>query len=97
MDFQITDGDFAPWKMGFFPSFEGKVSGAIMFGEGYEPSDKGALVYLNCNPNLSVALAKVEAAGGSIKVPKKLISPEIGYWAIILDTEGNRIALHSKD
>jgi len=40
-------------------------------------------------------LDKVEAAGGNILVPKTEISPEHGYMAVILDTEGNRIALHA--
>jgi predicted enzyme related to lactoylglutathione lyase len=40
-------------------------------------------------------LDKVEAAGGKIMVPKTEISPEYGYMAVIMDTEGNRIALHS--
>ncbi|MGI8952138.1 MAG: hypothetical protein ACR2FN_11200 [Chitinophagaceae bacterium] len=38
---------------------------------------------------------KVEEAGGKIIVPKTEISPEYGFMAVIIDTEGNRIALHS--
>jgi hypothetical protein len=37
----------------------------------------------------------VEAAGGKILVPKTEISPDYGFMAVFLDTEGNRIALHS--
>ena len=40
---------------------------------------------------------RVEAAGGKRIVPKKLIAPEIGYSAVFEDTEGNRIALHSRN
>jgi len=97
LDIQIKEGEFGPWKMGFFPSFEGKVSGAIVIGQGYEPTEKGTLIYLNCNPDLSIHLARVEAADGKIAVPKKQISPETGYWACIIDTEGNRLAFHSKN
>lgn len=99
MDFQINDGQFGDWKMGFFPSTpgDGRVSGAIVIGPGYEPSERGTLIYLNGNPDLSVNLDKVEAAGGKITVPKKQISPEIGYWACFTDTEGNRLALHSQN
>ena len=96
MDFKINEGEFGEWRMGFFPSFEGKVSGAIVAGKGYEPSEKGALVYLNGNPDLTIYLASVEAAGGKITVPKTQISPEIGYWARFTDTEGNRLAFHSQ-
>src|ERR1700722_12047236 len=93
MDFKITDGQFGDWKMGFFPSFSGLVSGAIVTGPGYEPTIKGALIYLNGNPDLTVNLGRVEAAGGKVTVPKTQISPEIGYWACFTDTEGNRLAL----
>jgi uncharacterized protein len=40
-------------------------------------------------------LDKIEAAGGKIVVPKNEISPEYGFMAVFIDTEGNRIALHS--
>ncbi|HWB64218.1 MAG TPA: VOC family protein [Chitinophagales bacterium] len=96
MEWEIKDGDFGNWKMGFFPSYEGKVSGAIVHGPGYEPSSKGSLVYLNCHPNMDAYLTRVEAAGGKITVPKTQISPEIGYWACFSDSEGNRVAFHSQ-
>ena len=38
---------------------------------------------------------RVEAAGGKIMVPKTQISPDYGYMAVFIDTEGNRIGLHS--
>ena len=97
MECEINTGDFGPWRMGFFPADQGKVSGAIVVGEGYEPTTKGALIYLNCNPDLNVNLARVEAAGGKVTAPKRQISPEIGYWAMIIDTEGNRLAFHSQE
>ena len=96
MDWKINDGQFGGFRMGSFPMDEGKVSGAIVQGNSYEPSQAGALVYLNCHPDLSLHLAKVEGAGGKIEMPKRQISPEIGFMAIITDTEGNRIALHSQ-
>jgi hypothetical protein len=53
------------------------------------------LIYLNGNPDLQNVLNKVEAAGGKIMVPKTQISPEYGFMAVFVDTEGNRIGLHS--
>jgi predicted enzyme related to lactoylglutathione lyase len=53
------------------------------------------LIYLNGNPDVQNVLDKVEAAGGKIVVPKTQISPEYGYMAVFIDTEGNRVALHS--
>ena len=82
-------------KMGFFPADEGKVSGAICCGPDYQPSADGAVIYLNANPDLAHVLDKVEAAGGKILRGKTQITPEYGYMALFLDTEGNRVALHS--
>ncbi len=42
-----------------------------------------------------VRFAKMEAAGGKIMVPRTEISPEYGFMAVFIDTEGNRIGLHS--
>ncbi len=82
-------------KMGFLPGMaEGSVGGAVVQGEGYEPSDKGAVVYLNGGDDLSVPLKKVEEAGLKILIPKTSIG-ENGFYAQFIDTEGNRIALHS--
>lgn len=83
------------YKMAFFPSFDQKVSGAICFGEGYIPSGAGSLLYLNANPDLNLVLDKVAEFGGRVIVPKTLISSDVGYYAFIVDTEGNRLALHS--
>ena len=60
----------------------------------HKPSTEGAVVYLNANPDLSTVLSKVESAGGG--EPKTQITPEIGFMAFFLDTEGNKVALHSQ-
>lgn len=88
--------NFGGFLMGMFPSVpgNGKASGAIVHGEYYTPSMTGTLVYLNGNPDLQVALDKVEAAGGKIMRPKTQIG-EFGYMAVMVDTEGNAVALHS--
>lgn len=84
------------YKMAFFPAEEGQVSGAICYGEGYIPSGAGSLLYLNASPDLNIVLDKTAQAGGRIIVPKTLIGEDMGYYAFIVDTEGNRIALHSE-
>ena len=58
------------------------------------PTD-GPLIYLNANPDVQIVLDRIEAAGGKIIVPKTLITDDIGHMAVFIDTEGNRIALHS--
>lgn len=83
-------------KMAFLP-FEdgnGKVSGALVQGEGYKPTVDGALVYLNADPSMEAA-DKIESAGGKILMPKTHIGDNIGYMAVFIDSEGNRMALHS--
>lgn len=73
------------------------IGGALSKAEGfYKPSSTdGPLIYLNANPDLQRVLDKVEEAGGKILVPKTEISPEYGHMAVFIDSEGNRVALHS--
>ena len=86
-------------KMRMFPldNMMTQVGGALVFSSGFhKPSaSDGPLIYLNGNPDVQLVLDKVETAGGKIMVPKTEISPEYGSMAVIIDTEGNRIALHS--
>jgi predicted enzyme related to lactoylglutathione lyase len=82
-------------KMGFLPHGQQEVGGALVEGEGYEPSESGPLVYLNGGDDLADPLSRVESAGGSLVMPKTKISDEIGYVAIIKDCEGNKVAFHS--
>lgn len=72
------------------------IGGTLVQTEGFHiPSADGPLIYLNGNPDLQIILDRIEAAGGKILVPKREISPEYGFMAVFLDTEGNRIALHN--
>lgn len=86
-------------KMRMFPidNMQTGIGGALVDSGGFhKPSaTDGPLIYLNGNPDVQNILDKVEAAGGKIMVPKTEISPEYGFMAVILDTEGNRIGLHS--
>ena len=86
-------------KMRMFPldDMMTQVGGAVVDSGGFhKPSaTDGPLVYLNANPDVQNVLDRVAAAGGNIMVPKTQISPEYGYMAVIIDTEGNRIGLHS--
>jgi predicted enzyme related to lactoylglutathione lyase len=86
-------------KMRMFPldDMQNGVGGALVDSGGFhKPSaTDGPLLYLNGNPDVQNILDKVEAAGGKIIVPKTQISSEYGYMAVIIDTEGNRVGLHS--
>ena len=59
-----------------------------------EPSQKGPLVYLSVEGRMDAALAEVEQNNGKAVSPKHSIGPH-GFRAIIIDSEGNKIALHS--
>lgn len=74
--------------------FQDGVGGALMQGDDYTPSRQGSIVYLNGGDDLSVPLGKVEAAGGKVLTDKISIG-ENGFIAFFLDTEGNRVGLHS--
>ena len=81
--------------MGIFP-YEGQmVTGVIMKGEGYQPSADGVAIYLNGGDNLQVILDKVEKNGGKIILPKTAHADESGFFALFLDTEGNKLGLNS--
>jgi len=82
-------------KMAFFPMEGDGVGGSICSGEGYKPSADGTLVYFNGGEDLSVPLSRVEAAGGRVLMTKTKISDDIGFMAIFLDSEGNKVAFHS--
>lgn len=91
--FEMQETIMGPHQMGFFPG--GGVSGAIVKGEGYKPSADGVLIYLSAGEDLTGVMNKIETAGGKLLQPKTKVTDEIGFISIFLDTEGNKIALHS--
>ena len=95
LDIEITKIEMQGTQMGLFPSDGQTASGVLIKGEGYNPSSDGVIIYLNGGDDLQFILNKVEANGGEIIVPKTLIDEENGHFAMFLDTEGNRIGLHS--
>lgn len=95
----LYEMEFPNLKMAVLPMADEEqgVGGAVVFSpDFYLPSNQGVLIYLNGDPDLSAMLGRVEPAGGKILTPKTLISEDIGYMAVFLDSEGNRIALHSR-
>lgn len=93
---EIMEMPFPNGKYGMLPADmqNGGIGGGIVQGEGFVPSDKGTIAYLNGGEDLSIPLSKVEEAGGRIILPKTSIG-ENGFMAHFIDTEGNRVALHS--
>lgn len=81
--------------MGMLSSDQNAVGGAIVHGDGGSPSNNGTLVYLNGGNDLSAMLARAEEAGGTVVVPKTEIGNDFGFFAHFVDTEGNKVGLHS--
>lgn len=86
-------------KMAGFPMEmgSGKASGGLAQSQMHKPSADGAIIYLNANPSIQAVIDRIEPAGGKVVMPRTQISPEIGYMAFFMDTEGNKIGLHAND
>ncbi len=98
-EFEIQVQDFHGTQMGWFPFNESApgAAGSLVKQADYEPSeDKGVLIYFSASDIIS-ELNRVKAAGGKIIQEKTLIAEDIGYMALFLDLEGNRIALHCRE
>lgn len=81
--------------MGMLGADPEAVGGALVQGEGAVPSTQGTIVYLNGGDDLAPMLARVAAAGGTVAVPKTEIGGGFGFFAHFIDTEGNKLGLHS--
>ncbi len=73
---------------------EGSVNGAIVFAERYVPSSTGSVVYLNADHQMDAILARIESSGGKVVMPPTDIG--FGFIAFFLDTEGNKVGLHTE-
>lgn len=95
LDIKIEKMDVEGMQMGILP-YEGQmVTGVIIKAEGYKPSAGGVTIYLNGGDNLQINLDKVEKNGGKVITPKTAHADGSGYFAIFLDSEGNKMALNS--
>ncbi|MDY8135337.1 VOC family protein [Aquimarina sp. 2201CG5-10] len=96
-DIEISLHEMEGLKMGWFPNKNetGIATGSLISaGEHYKPSQDGILVYFSCN-DVANEIGRVATAGGKVVSDKTQISEEHGYMAYFIDSEGNRIALHS--
>lgn len=84
-----------PTTMGMLSSDENAVGGALVHGGDNAPSENGTMVYLNGGEDLSPMLARAQQAGCRIVVPKTDIGSGFGFYAQFIDSEGNKVGLHS--
>ena len=94
IDLRRENEDGRPMAI-FASAVEQGVGGALVRQPGREPASQGALVYLDANGKLDACLARVENAGGTVIQPRTDIGPP-GFIALVRDTEGNIVGLHSE-
>lgn len=82
-------------QMGILPSDGETVNVVLVKGGDCIPTTDGPVLYLNAGDNVQDMLDKVERNGGQVLLPKTEISPEMGYFALFLDLEGNKLGLHA--
>lgn len=90
----VKKEEFPGMAMGVLPHEGNDVGGCLVTKADERPADHGPLLYLNAQGRLDQAVAAVEPNGGKVLQPKHSIGP-YGFRAVILDSEGNRLALHS--
>ena len=86
---------FGTHELRVFAHDDDAASGCLMKGPGLEPSKSGAVVFLNADPSLDAVLSRVERAGGKIALPRTDLPGDMGSFAHIIDSEGNRVGLHA--
>lgn len=82
-------------SIGVFAHSDNQIGGCLYQDADFLPSGQGPLLYFSVNGRLDAALTQVEALGGKILQPKQSLG-QYGFRALVLDSEGNRIALHSE-
>jgi hypothetical protein len=91
LNLQLEAMDFGNEKMACFP---GDI-GAISYAKDFKPSKNGVLVHFNCENDLDNTIARINDLGGEIVQPKTKIDAEArGYFAVFIDSEGNKVGLY---
>jgi uncharacterized protein len=91
----VQEVDMEGVKIGMFSNAGEGISVQLIHGGDYKPSADGVLVYLNGGDDLQKVADKIVANGGSMVLPKSAIGPDMGFYAVFIDTEGNKLGLYS--
>ena len=101
LDIKLTHNRMGELEMAWFPWVEdglGATGSLVCQPDFYKPSQEGVVIYLTSpSGDLANELSRIEKAGGKTIQPKKLMTEEIGYMGLFIDTGGNRIAIHSRN
>jgi uncharacterized protein len=71
------------------------IKGCLQLSPHAKPSQEGSLVYLDAAPSIDAWMERAKKAGGKVIMPKTALPPGMGFFAHILDSEGNRVGLHA--
>ncbi len=93
LDIEVSKEQFDGYSFGVLDHQDGN-GGCLIENSKEVSSDRGILVYFNVDKRIKEAVGLVDKHGGSIISDIHAIGPH-GYRAIVLDSEGNRIVLHS--
>ncbi len=86
-----------PHTMAVLPYAQPGVGGALMTGPGVPPpAESGSIVYLDASPSLDAAVVRATAAGATLLTPRVNLPEGMGAFAIVRDSEGNRLGLHEQ-
>ncbi|WP_444995873.1 VOC family protein [Aliikangiella sp. IMCC44359] len=97
LSFNFKREEMCGYEYAMFETEEEAVTGALVFGKGFIPSNKGSIIYLDGGDDLNIPLGKIENMGNKIVIPKTGINEgEHGYFAHFIDSEGNIVGLYSK-
>jgi uncharacterized protein len=93
---QLRRETMGPHEMAIFPyTAPAGVGGCLIATETFTPSTEGSLVYLHVGKDLDAALARTAKAGGKVALGKTALPGDLGHFAHIIDSEGNRVGLHA--
>lgn len=97
---QMLDTALQPMPSGepgkFFPAQESGVAGCIVQRPQQRPSAEGTTVFLNADGKMDASLKRAEKLGATVTVPRTEIPGGFGYFACLIDSEGNQIGLHTR-
>ncbi len=84
-----------PQTLAVLPYTQPGAGGALMSGPGVPPpGENGTVVYLDVTPSLDAAVARATTAGAKLLTPRVNLPEGMGAFAIVRDSEGNRVGLH---
>ena len=92
---EIKLQEYPGFRIGLLPAEGEETGGCLFVSPKDKPSDHGPLIYLNVEGRHEEAEAAVVPKNGKVLEPKHQIGPH-GFRTVILDSEGNRLALHSR-